>query len=207
MSGGARRPPVYTKVHISCTGNVYRHDFVLYRCLRPSPVVVPVSLGPCAGTGRWGVPVAGGGVGDRGLAARRWCRLCCNGCCSQGVVASNRRACVATSWGRRRWTCSRTCSRGPRTTTRSPEVAWYDENDGSQSRGTSSSLSRTTPSPSSRPTWTATAMRRRSGRALGDDTVAWYENDGSQSSTERTITTLADGPTDTPRRVAQLPPW
>ena len=133
MSGGARRPPVYTKVHISCTGNVYRHDFVLYRCLRPSPVVVPVSLGPCAGTGRWGVPVAGGGVGDRGLAARRWCRLCCNGCCSQGVVASNRRACVATSWGRRRWTCSRTCSRGPRTTTRSPEVAWYDENDVSQS--------------------------------------------------------------------------
>ena len=41
--------------------------------------------------------------------------------------------CVATSWGRRRWTCSRTCSRGPRTTTRSPEVAWYDENDVSQS--------------------------------------------------------------------------
>ena len=39
-------------------------------------------------------------------------------------------------------------------------------------------------------------MRRRSGRALGDDTVAWYANDGSQSSTERTITTLADGPTD-----------
>ena len=51
----------------------------------------------------------------------------------------------------------------------------------------------------------ATAMRRRRGRALGDDTVAW--NDGSQSSTERTIATLADGPTDTPRRVAQLPPW
>ena len=156
---------------------------------------------PWAGTGRWGGPVAACGAGGRGLAARRWCRLCCSGCCSQGVVASNRRACVATSWGRRRWTCSRTCSRGPRTTTRSPEVAWYDENDGSQSRGTSSSLSRTTPSPSSRPTWTATAMRRRSGRALGDDTVAWYANDGSQSSTERTITTLADGPTDTPRRV------
>ena len=70
-SGGARRPPVYTKVHISWTGSVDRHDFVWDRCPRPSPVVGPVQASPWAGTGRRGGPVAAGGVGGQGLAARR----------------------------------------------------------------------------------------------------------------------------------------
>ncbi|KAH8066043.1 hypothetical protein JL722_438 [Aureococcus anophagefferens] len=83
-------------------------------------------------------------------------------------------------------------------------VAWY-ENDGSQSfteRVITDSADYATPSSRSTSTATATSTRSRrpgtttrSHASFRDDTVAWYENDGSQSFTERVITDSADSAT------------
>ncbi|KAH8088776.1 concanavalin A-like lectin/glucanase [Aureococcus anophagefferens] len=54
---------------------------------------------------------------------------------------------------------------------------------------------RTGSSPSSRSTPTA-RRRRRLSASYNDDTVAWYENDGSESFTARVITTLASAAFD-----------
>ncbi len=44
-----------------------------------------------------------------------------------------------------------------------------------------------------RRTWTGTATSTCSSASSTDDTIAWYENDGSQDFTAQTITTAADG--------------
>ncbi len=46
-----------------------------------------------------------------------------------------------------------------------------------------------------RRTWTGTATLDVLSASLDDDKIAWYENDGSQNFTARTITTTADGAT------------